>query len=98
VTGSRLTARFAAEKPLPVLAGEQEREARQIRAQRGHVIAAIINEASQRRAQRLAVADQPVAKKREQLGQLATQQCVPAGQAAMQAIRQTRSGQQDASR
>jgi hypothetical protein len=71
VTGSRLTARFAAEKPLPVLASKQKREARQTRAQRGHVIAAIINEASQRRAQRLAVADQPVAKKREQLGQLA---------------------------
>ncbi len=71
MTGSRLTARFAAEKPLPVFASKQKCEARQIRAQRGHVIAAIINEASQRRAQRLAVADQPVARKREQLGQLA---------------------------
>jgi hypothetical protein len=70
VTGSRLTARLAAEKLLSVLAGEQEREARQIRAQRGHAIAVIINEPSQRRGQRLAAADQPVARKREQLGQL----------------------------
>lgn len=70
MTGSRLIARFAAEKPLAVLAGEQEREARQIRAQRGHVIAVIVNEPAQRRGQRLAVTDQPVAKKREQPGEL----------------------------
>ena len=54
-----------------LIGSKQKREARQIRAQRGHVTAAIINEPSQRRGQRLAVANQPVAKKREQLGQLA---------------------------